>query len=324
MKILDKILMPYLSWIQIEVSGLCNASCFYCPHTIYRKNWRGRNFTISEFNYLMPFLKKVKLLYLQGWGEPFCNPDFFKFVEIGKNAGCKVGTTTNGMLLEEFHLEKIIDLNMDVIAFSLTGIRTNDNLRAGTKIEKIFRLIEQLNKKKLQKGAKNPKIHVAYMLLKSNFEELDEIPETFHSLGIDHVVISLLDFVPESSLESEKLLPKTEEEYHFICEKASTLTEKANEKSLSISFNISHPFKRREICSENPLNALFINSLGYVSPCVFTGLPVDNRENLYFGNIKERALPLIWRDIEYKKFRKKHISSDPPNLCKYCPKLRIL
>ncbi len=323
MKLIEKFLMPKLSWIQLEVSGLCNASCFYCPHTTYRKNWKGRNFSIYEFQKIFPYIEKVDLLYLQGWGEPFCNPEFFKFVEIAKKLGCKVGTTTNGMLIKDRDVERIIDLQMDVIALSLTGIKTNDKMREGTKIEKIFKVIEQINELKIKNSSSKPIINIAYLCLKSNFSELDKIPNAFHSKGINTVVVSFLDFIPDESLKAEAILPQTEEEFKNLNERALEIIEKANKYNLSLFFNIPHPSHRRAMCTEKPLYTLFINSLGYVSPCVFTGIPAERNGNLYFGDINNKTLPFIWRQKEYKKFRKTHCSSNPPSVCKTCPKLRI-
>ncbi|MGB9822286.1 radical SAM/SPASM domain-containing protein [Thermodesulfovibrio sp.] len=322
MKLIEKILMPHLDWIQIEVSGLCNASCFYCPHTTHRKSWKGRNLTIDEFLKIVPYLKKVKLLYLQGWGEPFCNPNFFKFVEIAKKSGCMIGTTTNGMLIENSHIDKIIELEMDIIAFSLTGIEKNDILRAGTKIDKVFKVIEQLNERKRKNRISKPKIHIAYMLLRSNLDELEQIPEIFSKIGIDHVVVSLLDFIPDSSLKNESLIPETEEEFNTLKNKAVNVIKEGKKLNLSISFNIPHPFKKGESCSENPLKAIFINSLGYVSACVFTGIPAEGFNNLYFGNITEKTLPSILKNS--KDFRKKFISNNSTLPCNNCPKHRIL
>jgi radical SAM protein with 4Fe4S-binding SPASM domain len=321
MKLIEKIMMPHLDWIQIEVSGLCNASCFYCPNTLYRKNWDGRILTLNEFMQIVPYLKKVKLLHLQGWGEPFLNPDFFKFVKIAKKSGCKVGTTTNGMLLKESQIEKIIESKIDIIAFSLAGINKNDELRAGTKIEKIFDIINDLNKIKTRKKISNPKIHIAYMLLKSNFYEFEEIPEVFHNKKIDQVVISLLDFIPDPYIEKESIIPKAEKDFEELGKKALDIIVKGKKLNLSISFNIPHPFKKGEICSERPLSSLFINSLGDVSPCVFTGIPSKISKNLKFGNINETTLPKIWRNIEYRNFRKSYTTSFS---CINCTKLRIL
>ena len=271
---------------------------------------------------IVPYLKKVRLLYLQGWGEPFCNPDFFRFVEISKKCGCEVGTTTNGMLIEDAHIEKIIDLNLDIIAFSLAGIKKNDILRAGTKADKIFRVIEKLNERKIKKDISKPMIHIAYMLLRTNFDEIDKISDFFPSKGIDHIQISFLDFIPLQQLENEFLV-RNEEDFENIKNKAEQLINECRKRNLQISFNLPHPFKRRRECSENPLHALFINSIGYVSPCVFTGIPSDELSHVYFGNINEKPLPLIWKEKEYRYFRKKHSSHNPPDICRDCPKKRI-
>lgn len=324
MGFIEKILMPSLDWIQIEVSGLCNASCFYCPHTTHKGTWKGKNLNFSEFSFIIPYLKKVKLIYLQGWGEPFCNPDFFKFVNIAKKSGCKVGTTTNGMLIEESFIEKIVDTQMDIIAFSLTGIKKNDILRNGTKINKVFKVIEKLNEEKIKKGVFEPKIHIAYMLLKSNIDELMEIPEVFSKVGIQHVIVSILDFVPQKSLEKESLVPKTEEEFNMLKNIALNVINEGKKFNLPISFNISHPFKKRKICVENATKAIFINSLGYVSPCVFTGIPAEGFKNLYFGNITEKPLPLILRNREFKEFIKSYLSGSSSLPCSSCPKMRIV
>lgn len=324
MAFIEKILMPSLDWIQIEVSGLCNASCFYCPHTTHKKTWKGKNLSLFEFSFIIPYLKKVKLLYLQGWGEPFCNPDFFKFVDIAKKSGCRVGTTTNGMLIEQSHIEKIVDTKIDIIAFSLTGIKKNDILRSGTKIDEVFKVIEKLNEAKRKKGVFNPKIHIAYMLLKSNLDELKEIPEIFSKIGIQHVIISILDFIPDKSVENESLIPKTEEEFNDLKNIALNIINRGKKFNLPISFNIAHPFKKGKICSENPARAIFINSLGYVSPCVFTGIPAEGVKNLYFGNITDKPLPLILKNRNFKEFRKNFLSGDSSLPCNSCPKIRIV
>lgn len=325
MKVLEKILFPNLDWIQIEVSGLCNASCFYCPHKIFRRSWKGRNLEIDEFLKITPYLSKVRLLYLQGWGEPFCNPNFFDFVKIAKSQKVMVGTTTNGTLLEEYHIEKIIESGIDIIAFSLTGIKTNDQLRKGTSVAKVFKVIDQLNQKKLKLGSNTPKIHIAYMLLKSNLHEISEIPNSFTNRGIEHVVVSLLDLVADSSLKDEDITPKNEEEYLKLKELFENISKSCEEKALKISFNLSHPERKNKICSERPLSSMFINSLGYVSPCVYTGIPAEGLElkNIYFGNIRDMSLWSIWKTPIYRNFRKSHKKGRFTKPCLDCNKLRI-
>lgn len=324
MKLLEKFLFPELDWIQLEISGLCNAKCFYCPHTIFRKKWKGRNLSFEEFLKITPFLRSVKLLYLQGWGEPFCNPDFFKFLKAAKDNGCIVGTTTNGMLIENHHIEKMIELNLNIIAFSLTGIKKNDILRAGTEIKKVFKVIENINEAKIKKNQSIPHINIAYMLLRSNFDELEEIADSLSDRGIEQIVISFLDYAAEESLKSESLIPKTEQEYITIKQRLENLEREAIKRGLKVHFNLSHPSIKGKICSERPLSTIFINSLGYVSPCVFTGIPVEGLNNIYFGSIKQESLYKIWQAKDYKKFRESFLSNNPIAICSECSKLKII
>ena len=96
--------LPRFDWIQVEVSSFCNAACVYCPHTVYRNQWLNKHMTLETFEHLVPAFRNTKLVYLQGWGEPFLNPYFFTMAERAKKAGCRVGTTTNGMEIGRAHV----------------------------------------------------------------------------------------------------------------------------------------------------------------------------------------------------------------------------
>lgn len=323
MRILEKFIPPKFDWIQLEVSGLCNANCFYCPHTVFKDSWKGRNITLEEFQRIFPYLKRTKLLYLQGWGEPFCNQELFKMMKIAKEIGCTLGTTTNGMLIKDSDLEKIVEYRVDIIAFSLTGINTNDILRKGTKIEKVFYNIEELRKIKNKKKTPYPKISIAYMLLRSNLSELDELIYYLENRGISDVVVSLLDFIPHKNLLNESIVPKNEEEYKKLRGKFIQIAAVGKQRHLNIYFNLPHPTKKAPICTERPKTSLFINSLGFVSPCVYTGIPIEREGNIFFGNINERSLKEIWKSTEYREFRKSFDTGKLSSVCASCNKMRI-
>ena len=109
---------PQLDWIQVEISSHCNANCIYCPHSAFRANWQNRFLPIEVFQNLIPAFDKTRLIYLQGWGEPFMHPHFFKMLQIAKSADCMVGTTTNGTLLRRETIEKMVCRGLDIIGFS--------------------------------------------------------------------------------------------------------------------------------------------------------------------------------------------------------------
>lgn len=76
----DKVSSPELDWIQVEVTTYCNSDCIYCPHTTMGSRWRKMHRTLELFRELIPFIRYTKLIYLQGWGEPLLNPEFFEML----------------------------------------------------------------------------------------------------------------------------------------------------------------------------------------------------------------------------------------------------
>ena len=144
---------PKLDWIQVEVSSYCNADCIYCPHTAYKQNWRNRYLSMEAFTNLVPAFSTTKLVYLQGWGEPFTHPQFFEMLKLAKKAGCRVGTTTNGTLLNRHLIEKLVIEGLDIVGFSLAGMdEKNDTIRRGTHIKIVLNCMEEIHRAKQKYG----------------------------------------------------------------------------------------------------------------------------------------------------------------------------
>jgi MoaA/NifB/PqqE/SkfB family radical SAM enzyme len=144
--------LPRTAWIQVEVTTRCNAACIYCPRTAYRDAWHDRSLSPATFRRLLPALKKTRLVHLQGWGEPFLHPDFFTLTAMAKEAGCRVSTTTNGMLLNAEKLLQVVASGLDLIAFSLTGLmERHDRARPGTSFRQVLSAIQTLNRLKARR-----------------------------------------------------------------------------------------------------------------------------------------------------------------------------
>jgi MoaA/NifB/PqqE/SkfB family radical SAM enzyme len=320
-------------WIQVEVTSHCNALCVYCPRTVFKETWQDRHLSLETFKKLEPVLSRTDLVHLQGWGEPFLNPDFFEMVAFAKRAGCKVGTTTNAMLLNEETIRKVIESGLDILAFSLAGTKESNNIiRKGTNLKKVLKAIETLGKEKERKGIMTPEIHVAYMLFRSGMKELEALPSLLEGLGVSQVVISTLDFVPTDELRKEAVIPATEEEYREISSRLDHLVEAGRMKGLSIHYHLVSPEKRREGCTENIQKALCISSDGAVTPCVYTNLRVSGTyydlqgekvsyERMVFGNIHEKDVKDIWKEKSYSAFRRSFCKGELAPTCQKCPKI---
>ena len=334
-------------WIQLEITSDCNASCIYCPRTLYKDRWANRHLPLETFKKLVPAFSETRHVHLQGWGEPFLHPDFFEMVAIAKGVGCRVGTTTNGMLLNMEKIEKVVESKIDIIAFSLAGTgEENDRIRKGTRLAKVLEAMRTLNEEKERQGVETPAIHVAYMLFQSGIGNLRNLPHLLEGCGVSDVVISFLDFIPCEGLQSEVIATATKAEH----EELRSCLEEVKEEGRLHHLHFHHPLESMEErkdectknvhgctenvhgCTENVQRAVCIASDGSVSPCVYTNMQVPGAcympqgekrqyERMVFGNIQEKSLRKIWQERGYAAFRNSFQKGELSSHCVRCPKL---
>lgn len=325
-KYLHSLFPPSFDWIQVEVTSSCNASCIYCPRTVFRDRWRNRHMTPETFSRLVPAFGKTKLVYLQGWGEPFLNPHFFTMAEQAKQAGCLVGTTTNGTLLDQDKIDRIIKSRLDILSFSLAHTDSrNDFIRQGAPLEMVLEKIDRVTAAKKKAGADTPAVHVAYLLLKSNKDDVQKLPALLKERGVSEVVVSTLDFPLSAELEQEVLLPRTDVEYESLRSSLEQVRLDGGRMGVPIHYQIGHAGRRQLLCTENIEKAVVISASGDVHPCVFTNLSLvqEQEDQLNFGNVNEQPLAVIWNSARYKNFRKSFSRKNLAAACRKCLKLSI-
>jgi MoaA/NifB/PqqE/SkfB family radical SAM enzyme len=296
------------------------------------------------FNELVPFLKYVDLVYLQGWGEPLLNKDFFEMVRICKDRGKRIGFTTNGMLLTEDTIRTLVDLQLDIIGVSLAGItaKTHNQIRKGSDFNKVISRLELLRKIKAEKKTQDPAVHLAYLMVRSNFHELKEILPLAKRTGAKQVVASNLTLIIDPKLSAEAIFNDTARTDYYRNALDEIKNRAASEK---IVFDYHGPGldDASLCCRENVCRACVINVEGEVVPCVFTNpvlspltptlSPTGERvgvrgrkpqlnEHMHgkpghytfkdesipiramsFGNIGNESLTRIWNKKEYARFR---------------------
>jgi MoaA/NifB/PqqE/SkfB family radical SAM enzyme len=348
---------PRLDWLQVEISSRCNAACIYCPHTVYQDTWQSRLMPLDMFCQLSGTLAKTRLVYLQGWGEPFLNPQFFEMLNLAKAAGCQVGTTTNGVLLDEEMCLRLVQEGLNVIAFTLAGVdERNDRIRQGTRLEQVLQAIKILNRIKEQSGSTHPDIHIAYMLLRSQMDALEKLPGLLQGLNISQLIISTLDFVGEPALAEETICPQTKQEYEALCSRLEAVVETGRQSGLNIHYWLASPPQQPEketrsvpegeldlsflltqpdTCTENIRKAAFVSADGEVSPCVYMNIPVSAAtylaagvelpyRRITFGNGQNARFDAIWRGMDYTTFRSDHQKHNLPHFCRACVRHRML
>ena len=259
--------------------------------------------------------------------------EFFEMLQIAKDKGCMVGTTTNGTLVDREIIEKIVSQGLDVVGFSLAGVdEKNDRIRKGTYIKRVVECIEEIHRAKDKFGIANPQIHIAYMLLRSNLDDLRKLPEFLRNTGAAQTVVSSLSYVISPEMEKESILATGEEEYSELEDRLLEVRGKAMNLGKTVYFHIVSPVKNNFSCGENIPKAVVVGSDGSLSPCVMKRIPVQGenfhyangkkqlQQNISFGNVQNESLKTIWHRKEYQKVINKFRNCETPSFCQNCLK----
>jgi MoaA/NifB/PqqE/SkfB family radical SAM enzyme len=285
---------------------------------------------------MMSAFSKANLVYLQGWGEPCMHPEFFEMLQIAKDIGCKVGTTTNGTLVGRESIEKMVNQGLDVIGFSLAGVdEKNDRIRKGTRIKNVLECMEEIHRAKDKFGVDNPQIHIAYMLLRSGLNDLENLPEFLGNTGAAQTVVSSLSYVVSPEMERESILASGDEAYSELKAHLREVRSEASNQGIDLYFHVVPPVPNTFSCRENIPNTVVIGSDGSVSPCVMKQIPARGenfyyangkkhlQQNLSFGNVQNESLKTIWHHKEYRQFIREFRNGHTPMVCQNCLKKQI-
>lgn len=304
--------------LQIEVTSRCNAYCIMCPRPFMGGGWDTGDLALEDYLRLKEYFEALKIIWLQGWGEPLLSKDIFEMVKIASKNNGSVGLTTNAMLLTEAVSKKLIENGIKIIAVSIAGARkeTHESIRVGTSFNKIVENVRCLERLRRSMNARDLRIIFTFLRIKHNIEELPEIVELASRLNVDEVVGTNIDYIPSRKHHEMMIFSEIGEDpsrkYIEIIEESE---EKAKELGISI---YNYPLMMREVavCSENPIENIYLSHDGAVSPCVYLNVPTKNNmipryiknkqhviPRLIFGNIKKEKLIDIYNKHEFSRFR---------------------
>ncbi len=136
--IMDNVTNNNLTVLDVEATSRCNLTCNYCgmhskivsakDDEIRKKGRkflkRPKHMDLKMFNEIIKKctgLKKLKVFYLHGDGEPLLNPNIIKMVEIAKKADVaeQIIIVTNGVLLNKKMFRNLIKAGVASIRVSL-------------------------------------------------------------------------------------------------------------------------------------------------------------------------------------------------------------
>lgn len=172
--------------INAEITTKCNSECFMCTRGLLLQNKEisVKNMENSLIDMILKGIKEFdmnnyKITFLpMGLGEPLLYEDFFKlFKRIKKiNPNIKIILTTNGILLNDSNIKKIIESRVDEIVISLNSLNNLDYLRKmGTgSYQKVRNNIKDLLTQRNNQNIESPRVFIQYLDYDNNKKKFHE------------------------------------------------------------------------------------------------------------------------------------------------------
>ena len=327
-------------FFHIGLTTRCNMSCIMCP-VHGRDPPQGKKFAEIEapvlaraFEGLNAFSGSVQRFFLADYGEPLLYPGIFEVIsrvrEICPHAS--IHMNTNGALLDEEIIHKIIDSELNEIAISLDAATkgTYEKIRKNSDFDLVVGNLERLVRMKKEYGKNSLTIHSNFVMLKSNIEELPEYVRLAGGIGVD-LIVAIHPFGIFSGDSSELLLEKNSEggrsvpdNYMDIIREANRIAGKGNfPVAISSQQSIGPLFTQRFECRCHGASIPHILPDGDVFPCSVLSAKGFSKNSPVkpFGNLNEKTMEEIWQSAEYSEFRSSFFEGRLPHpLCRQCVK----
>lgn len=290
----DRLSESFPSQLLVDVAEACNLACIHCPHSTFIKSehYSGAKLDTALNKKLVDEVRQygvgvTQYIRYASNGEPLIHPQIYEMLKYAvDNSGTKVTLTTNGTLLNEKNIIRLLDTGVDVVDISIDAfsketysrVRVNGdlNVTAGNTINLIN------GSKKI--GGKS-KIVVSYVELPENTHETNDFEKFWKDNGADYVVIRRLHSCSGA--------------------KAELASERRKENYLIDRRPCLYPWER-----------MVLNPKGYLDYC-----PSDWFDGSRITEYKNTTIKEVWNSEFYKSLRNAHLNNDYSNhqFCGQCP-----
>lgn len=323
--------------LEIHPTNRCNLKCKMCGtraawreeeagmKELIRKNTKKE---LSEERFLKLIDEAsdlgVERILLTGGGEPFVRKNLvLRMMEHIKDEAMFGNINTNGVLLNEEEIRRIVKMRWDLVIFSIDSPKAevHDRLRGdkGT-FQKAIENLTLFKKIKRNLGKCKPEIAFNTVITEENYRELPELVELAESVDCNDITLIPLispNKYPELKVEDEESLVRKLEEMERVADEKNMHNNvdevlqrhkekmKEGENNNNGKRNEKHNIK----CFEPFLN-LVVRMDGQVTPCCM----IDDRKE----NIKNKSLDEVWNGGYYQNLRRKFRQGEIPEGCKEC------
>jgi molybdenum cofactor biosynthesis enzyme MoaA len=192
----------------IDMFGACNVKppCVYCEWD-YNKDLEGENvgapFTRETLGEWGEFFDNSVSLVNCSIGEPFMMKNIDDLLDIFGEQGKVLEMTTNGQILTDRNIQKLIGRTVDLyISLDAGTAETYARIRNNT----FDRILSNLRRLIEAKGGPGhlPRVHLVFMPMRINVHELDRFIEICADLRVDRMVLRPLNYSESIGLDWDR------------------------------------------------------------------------------------------------------------------------
>lgn len=193
--------------VQMDITTRCNLRCVMCAREQYPP--ANEDMPLASFRRVADQLfDRAAVLTLSCGAEPLMSPHFAEALDIAVRYRVpRVEFVTNGTLLSEDLIHKIIDTKVTTIEVSIDGARasTYERIRKGAVFEHVLKNLETLRLAKASRQTRQPHVKLNFVMMRSNIEELPSFVELAARLGATEVAPQHLVVYEDAQTQGESL-----------------------------------------------------------------------------------------------------------------------
>jgi radical SAM protein with 4Fe4S-binding SPASM domain len=326
-------------YVTVATGQRCNLRCVFCWERDSITT-EPRDLNLDQFLRYASVIGKASRVQIYGWGEPFFNPDYERILDyvIERHSGTRIHISTNGVLLTDKWIDKLLDYGKCLINVSLNAA-TAKTYQLVSQRDLYYQVVDNLHRlmqARAQQGIEDFIVSLSFVTIKQNIHELPRFIELCAELGIQNAKILDLNILEE---RHQRFALNDENETRNIFLKAQRIALSNNicmdtliyrpveyyRQDPSAYTNCNLPIDLQPVWSQGD-NILFYPQPGECYEPWQTFMVMQDgsvytccRGREIMGNLLEQSFQEIWNGEKFRAYRRSINSFRPPEACRTCP-----
>ena len=293
----------------LEVTGRCPIECLMCARR-YRE-WSYGDLPEEIFEQLTAVFARVGVVVLGGFGEPLVARSFDRYFDRLSALGASVALQTSGYRLTEERAERLVRGGLRHLHISIDSPdpETYSSIRPRISLSEVQDRLRQIVDLKRRAGSPWPSVHIVFVAMRRNIEQLPEMVDLAAELGADNLTVQYMA-VHGEDVRGESLY------YHQ--ELANRMLDLAADRAQARRLGLGLPSHfgcgpdSGPQCCTDPWKVAFVRWNGEVHPCCYAPSKV------VMGSLAEQSFWDIWNGEAYRALRRTVNTGTPPDYCRTC------